>query len=156
MTDRAFGILAGILSLLFILVAVPSISGDWQSGADARYFTVGPRLFPYIAGALTLLFALLLIVKPSARDNGRELREPSARNNVLLAIGIALGYVALLDTLGFTLTSVLALAAFLIGFGNRTWWLIVPIAVALPVAVRFMFLKGFSLELPLGTLGMPF
>lgn len=156
MSDRAFGVLAGILSVLFLAVAVPSISGDWQTGAGARYFTVGPRLFPYIAGALTLLFAVLLVVKPTMRDNASELRDPAARNNVLLAMAIALGYVALLGVLGFTLTSFLALFAFLVGFGNRNWLLIVPLCVVLPIAVRFMFLKGFALELPAGVLGLPF
>lgn len=156
MTDRAFGIVAAILSFLFLAVAVPSITGDWQRGADARYFTVGPRFFPYIAGSLTLLFAVLLAIYPSNKGSNGALHDRAARNNVLLAMAITLAYVILLGVLGFTLTSVLALATFLIGYGERRWYFVAPIAVLMPVAIRYMFFRGFALELPLGYLGIPF
>lgn len=155
-TDRIFGIAASILSLLFLTIAVPGISGDWQSGADARYFTVGPRFFPYIAGSLTLVFGILIALSPPGQNKINAIKDPKARNNVLLALGLAFGYVALLEVLGFTPATVLALTAFFLSFDERRWYLIVPIAVGVPLVTKYAFMKAFMLELPPGLLELPF
>lgn len=155
-TDRYFGIGAAILSLLFLTVAVPSISGDWQSGAEARYFTVGPRLFPYIAGTLTLIFGLLIALKPEGNNKFIAVSDPEKRNNFLRALGISVAYVALLDVLGFVIATILALIVFFLSFGEYRWGLILPIAIGVPVLTKLFFLKVFIMELPTGIEGMPF
>lgn len=155
MTDRYFGIVAGVLSLLFLLVAVPSITGDWQSGPDARYFTVGPRLFPYIAGTLTLVFAIAIALRPVPDSSLQLFNSSEARMRALMALGIALGFVMLLDVLGFVLAGVLALVAFLIGFGERSWYIILPLGVGIPILVKLIFIYAFALELPTGLVALP-
>lgn len=154
--DRLFGATAACLALLFLIVAVPSISGDWQQGADARYFTVGPRLFPYVAGGLTLLFSVLIALRPDGRNRIATLGAPGLRRNVAVAVGVAVGYVALLDVLGFVAASALALAAFFLGFGERRWLVVLPMALVVPVVVKTVFLEMFMLELPSGMLDLPF
>ena len=155
MTDRLFGIVAGVLSLLFLLVAVPSIAGDWQSGPDARYFTVGPRLFPYIAGGLTLIFSIGIALRAAPDSRLKLFNSFEGRINVLMALAIALLFVVLLNVLGFVVSGVLALIAFLIGFGERRWYVVLPLGVGVPVFVKLVFTHAFALELPSGLIELP-
>lgn len=155
-TDRIFGLTVAGLSLLFITVAVPGIVVEWETGAGAGYYTVSPRLFPLVAGALCLVFGLLIALKPDGRNLLGVLKHAPARRYVGLTIGIATGYAIALGLLGFVLSSVLALIAFFIGFGERRWFLIAVLAVGVPLIIEYAFARLFLLELPAGRLGLPF
>jgi len=155
-TDRIFGTVSAVLALLFVFLAVPSITGDWQQGQEARYFTVGPRMFPYIAGILVAFFAILIVIKPDGDHKIGNLRDPGAARNVAVSIGLAAVYVALLEPLGFIVASTLALFAFFVGFHERRWLLIVPISLIIPVAIAAMFSTFFRVTLPPGIFALPF
>jgi putative tricarboxylic transport membrane protein len=155
-TDRIFGAASAVLALLFIVFAVPSITGDWQQGQEARYFTVGPRLFPYIAGILVGVFAALIALRPDGENNIAGVRAPGALRNVSIAIGLSLLFVILLEPLGFIVASALALFGFLVGFRERRWTLIVPIALIAPMAIAAMFSVFFRVTLPTGIFALPF
>jgi len=155
-TDRIFGTVSAVLALLFVLIAVPSITGDWQQGQEARYFTVGPRLFPNIAGVLVGLFAVLIALKPDGDNKVGNLRDLGALRNVAMSIGLALIYVILLEPLGFIVASALALLAFFLGFRERRWALILPISLIVPLAIAAMFSEFFRVMLPPGIFALPF
>lgn len=155
-TDRIFGSVSALLGLLFVFLAVPSITGDWQQGEQARYFTVGPRLFPYISGTLVTIFAVLIVLKPDGVHKLNDFLQPGAARKALFAIALAFAYVALLEPVGFIVASVLALFTFFIGFGERRWKLIVPIAVVVPIAVSAMFAGFFKVALPPGIFAISF
>jgi putative tricarboxylic transport membrane protein len=151
--DRIFGLVSALLALLFVTIAVPGISGDW--GQDADYYTVGPRFFPYVAGSLLLVFAILIAVVPDGGSRIATLRAPGVARNVAAAMAIAIAYVALLDILGFTIATVLALIAFCLSFGERRWYVVLPLALIVAVATQQAFLELFMLELPAGRLDWP-
>ncbi len=155
-TDRIFGCASALLGLLFVFLAVPSITGDWQQGEQARYFTVGPRLFPYISGILVTIFAVLIVFKPDGGNKIADLLQPGAAKWAVFAIALAFVYVVLLEPLGFVIASVLALFTFFIGFGERRWTLIVPIALLVPMAVSAMFAGFFKVALPPGLFAISF
>ena len=148
--DRIFGVGVCVLALLFLALAVPSIPDDWQKTAGNEYFTVGPELFPYIAGGICLLMGALIVVHPADGHRLGRLRDPMARRRVLYALVLSFGYAALLNVLGFTLTSILALFLFFVIFGERRWLIVVPMAVLVPVVTKLVFYKFFMLELPPG------
>lgn len=152
--DRIFGASVCILALLFLTLAVPSIPDDWQHSAEA-YYSVGPRFFPYIAGALCLLLGIGVIVHPEGHNKMSGLRDGKARGRVLSSLGLTLGYVALLDVIGFTLATIVTLVLFFTVFGERRWYVIVPMAVGVAVVTKFTFLKFFMLELPAGLFDLP-
>ncbi len=152
--DRIFGASVCILALLFLTLAVPSIPDDWQHSAEA-YYSVGPRFFPYIAGALCLLLGIGVIVHPEGHNKLSGLRDRKARGRVLASLGLTLGYVALLDVIGFTLATIVTLVLFFTVFGERRWSVIVPMAVGVAVITKFVFLKFFLLELPAGLFDLP-
>lgn len=154
--DRIFGLTVATLALLFITVSVPAIEVEWESGPGVGYYTVSPRFFPYAAGALCLLFGGWVALKPDGLDLSSVFKRPSTRRNVGLMVGIALAYVAALDLLGFTLSSVLALVAYFVGFGERRWTLIAGLAVGVPVVIAYAFARFCLLDLPAGRLGLPF
>ena len=155
-TDRIFGCASALLGLLFVFLAVPSITGDWQQGEQARYFTVGPRLFPYISGILVTIFAVLIAIKPDGINKMDDFLQPGAARKALFAIALAFVYVVLLDSLGFVIASVLALFTFFLGFGERRWKMIVPIAVIVPIAISAMFAGFFKVALPPGLFAISF
>lgn len=152
--DRVFGATVCILALLFLTLAVPSIPDDWQHTAGT-YYSVGPRMFPYIAGVLCLLLGLGVVVHPEGHNKLSGLRDHKARGRVAASLLLTLGYVALLDVAGFTLSTIAALALFFTMFGERRWYIIVPMAVGVAVITKFVFLKFFLLELPVGLFDLP-
>ena len=79
-----------------------------------------------------------------------RLADAGARRRVFFTLLLSFGYAGLLSILGFTITSVLALAAFFIVFGERRWRIVVPMAVLVPVLTKQVFLHFFMLELPAG------
>ena len=148
--DRIFGACVCVLALLFLTLAVPSISDDWKSAAGTEYFVVGPHLFPNIAGGLCLVMGLLIVLHPRDSHKLARLRDAKVRRNVLLTVALSLGYAALLNILGFTLTTVLALSVFFVVFGEHRWFVVAPMAVVVPVVTKLVFLRFFMLELPPG------
>ena len=146
--DRLFGAGVCVLALLFLVFAVPTIPDDWQKTAGNEYFVVGPELFPYIAGSICLLMGALIVLRPIDNHKLGRLADAGARRRVLLALVLSFGYAGLLDLFGFTLTSIVALAAFFIIFGERRWTIVVPMAVLVPVVTKQVFLRFFMLELP--------
>jgi len=156
MSDRLFGGVVTILSLLFLVFAVPSIGNEWQSGPGARYFSVGPELFPNIAGGLTLFLGALIFLTAPADAKLDLLSTSDGRRSVAVAIGIIFGFVVLLEPLGFVLSGTLALLAFLLWFGERRALVAIPISVLVPLFVYLIFLKGFALELPVGVMPIEF
>ena len=148
--DRYFGVAVCALALLFLFVAVPSIPDDWQKTSGNEYFTVGPELFPYIAGGLCLLMGMLIVYRPTASHKLRRLADQATRRRVVYSLLLSFGYAGLLDVLGFTITSIIALLAFFLVFGERRWTIILPMAILVPILTKQVFLRFFMLELPSG------
>src|SRR3546814_14481036 len=119
LVDRVFGAAVCALALAFLIAGVPTISDEWERAAGAQYFTVGPRLFPYLAGSLCLLFGLLIAVRPRPGEPSAFLVDGGARRRVLLLALLTVGYAALLNVLGFVQAGLAAMARFRVGFGVR-------------------------------------
>lgn len=155
--DRAFGAVVCALSLALLIFGVPTISNDWMSAAGAQYFTVGPRLFPYVAGSLCLLFgALIALSRRPAGDMGAFLSDPGVRRRTLGLAALSVAYVALLDVLGFVPASSLAMAVLMLAFGVRRWLLVLPVALLAPWLTALAFEHVLGLRLPEGIVPVPF
>lgn len=152
--DRIFGAAVCILALLFLILAVPTIPDDWQHSAGT-YYSVGPRLFPMIAGILCVLLGVGVIVHPEGHNKVSALRDRKALGRVIASLALTLGYTALLGVIGFTLATFIALVLFCVVFGERRWFVVLPMAVGVAVITKFIFLKFFLLELPTGLFDLP-
>lgn len=140
----------------------------------------GPRAFPLILGMVLLLGGLIELastwrgrrsevhqdndrpaskakaVDPMADIPGAEAAAtpPSSRDAliVLVAVGV---YVAALGWLGFSLSTVLLVMGLMLRLGAR-WLTAALTAVGLVVVVQLLFVQLFRVQLPVGTLGLPF
>lgn len=153
--DRIFGAAVCILALLFLTLAVPSIPDDWQKAASSSYYTVGPQMFPYIAGTLCLVLGLGVIIHPEGHNKISALRDRKARWRVAQSLSLTVAYIIFLDLIGFTLSTVITLILFFTVFGERRWYVILPMAIGVAVFTKFTFLKFFMLELPTGMFDLP-
>lgn len=153
--DRAFGIAVVVLSLAFVLFGVPTISEEWRQSGTTRYFTMGPRFYPYVAGFLCLLFGALIAIRPQVSLPDMIDLRSDARWRVPALIVIAFGYVGLIQIFGFVLASAAMLAIALVIFGVRQWYILLPVVILAPLAVKFLFLRAFSLVLPGGMFELP-
>jgi Tripartite tricarboxylate transporter TctB family len=145
--DRLFGIAVCLLALAFVTLAVPSI----DAGEATAYYTVGPHLFPYLAGVLVLVLGALVAARPQHElPNMAGVRKAAGRRQVGALILLMLSYVAGVPLLGFTAASTAVLLLFLILFGERRWSVIAPLVLLGPLFVEFVFLRAFGLSLPDG------
>ncbi|OGB93044.1 MAG: hypothetical protein A2Z31_10660, partial [candidate division NC10 bacterium RBG_16_65_8] len=116
---------------------------------------VGPRLFPTLAGLFCALMGLLLALFPEGRNNLAGLATRDSRRNVGWLLALSVGYVATLQGLGFLLGTAAALVLYLLAFGERRWWVILVIAVPVPLLIEAAFVRLLLLELPTGLLSLP-
>jgi len=150
--DRLFGGAVCVLAVAFLLAGVPTISDDWERAAGSKYFTVGPELFPYVAGGLCLAFGALILLRPQRGEPSVFLTDAPARRRVVLLALLTVGYAASLDILGFAVAGMLAMTVFMVGFGMRRWIVVLPVAVLLPLLTTVAFERLLQLRLPAGIL----
>ena len=147
--DRALGATLAVLAALFLLFGVGTIPDDWQTQTGAQFFVVGPGLFPYIAGILVLLLALLLVVRPDGRHAVHELKEePCAGVRVAALLLICGGYILLIDLAGFRIATSAMIASFLLTFGLRRPLPIAGFALGVALGVAFVFERLFGISMP--------
>jgi len=113
--DRAFGATVCALSLAFLIFGVPTISDDWMRAAGAQYFTVGPRLFPYLAGGCCLLLGLWIALgRRPAGAAGAFLSDGGVRRRTIGLAALCVGYAALLEPLGFVPSTSVSMILFIL------------------------------------------
>jgi putative tricarboxylic transport membrane protein len=118
---------------------------------------VGPGLFPTLVGAGLALLGLALVV--AARGRAADVagqavpwtRHPHLVRNFVLVIADLIFYAVAVDGLGFLVTSILFLTVLLVAFGVRRG-LILPVAVAVTLAVHVGFYTVLRVPLPWGVL----
>lgn len=148
-SDTVTGALALIVGAVVFLVAqtFPPMPGQ----------PVGPSRFPSILGLGLVGLGLVLIF--SARGRPREplieaaewLGRPRMVANFATVVGAVLFYALVVNTLGFILTATVFLAVLMLGFGVRRT-AIVPLALAVVLAVHFGFYTLLHVPLPWGLL----
>ena len=147
-----------IAALLFVvlgivlLVIIPHqvdrptlLFGRAPSGLDPDLF---PRL---VAGGLILLGVWYFFV-------GREMTDASAFHeldreaviNVLVTLAVLTAYALLMTRIGFTVSSVLVIAALSTFYGNRSIVLGLIFSVGVPVAIFYTFTRLLGVSLPTG------
>lgn len=148
--DILSGLLLAALGVALLIYArsLPPIPGQ----------NVGPGFFPgavaigLIAAGLTLAFATL-----RNRAGGAWLafddwvRSPRRLLAFAITVGSVALYVALAGRLGYFLTAPLVLGVILAAF-RVPWVAIVPVAVAVPALIHYIFYSVLKVPLPWGVL----
>lgn len=145
--DRLIGLFGCVFSICFLIWGVSTISNDWRVGVDAEYVSIGPRFFPYLSGALSLIFSALLLVfgRPAQPDEATS----GVPVSVIGLVGLLLIYGVALTYLGFLPSSVVFMTVIMLLYGRRKWWIALPASVV----AAYVIVLGFgqlSLNLPQG------
>lgn len=126
-------------------------------------------VMPKIYGAAVLLLSAVLIFRgirglkmssaPDPQEDAQTGRKFPVEPEILLTFLLLVVYVALLQTVGFVIMSIL----FVLGLSTillpaekrctRSYLTILAVAVIFTVAIAAIFVKGFHLTLPMGLLG---
>ncbi|RDD72052.1 MULTISPECIES: tripartite tricarboxylate transporter TctB family protein [Paracoccus] len=101
-----------VVALICIAVAGLYLSASLGIAQGSFGDPLGPRAFPQILGALLILFSIITLVQPSARQ------APATPLATLVAIAICaalvLGFILLLPVVGYAATSFLLFLGFLL------------------------------------------
>lgn len=155
--DRIFGAAVSLAAAAFLVVLVPGIEVPLHAAAAAGEFLVGPRFFPYLAGALCLVLGGILAVAPgrSAPAAGPP-GGGAGLMNVALFMAVAIAYPLAWQPLGFILASSAALLVLLLLFGARSVPVILGVVVLVPLGLAYLFQGLMNIVLPEGPLGLRF
>lgn len=135
MTDRIVGLLILVISIAVIVVA---------RGYEAGFGDpLGPAVFPQMVASLAAILSLGMIFRP---DPDPDWHMGSSRIKQLATLGVLIGYVILLEPLGFPLSTTIATALLAALFGAGLWK---ATATGLCVGVSLYLIFDSVLGLPL-------
>jgi putative tricarboxylic transport membrane protein len=117
---------------------------------------IGPSFFPTIVGLLLAALGVALVASPGrgpAAEPATASPAPSARMraNFAAVVAVLLFYALAVDWLGFFITGTAFLATLMLMFGVRGRW-ILPVSVAVTVALHYGFYTVLRVPLPWGLL----
>ncbi|MCY3822452.1 MAG: tripartite tricarboxylate transporter TctB family protein [Nitrospinae bacterium] len=137
---------AGLALFMPYLIASGGIS------AAQDFLRLTPVFFPRLA--FTVLAALCAFYLLNAWREGRYVRSAENPDEVVrfqrgvLMIVIVAAYSLLVSALGYGLSTLLMAAAVIWYLGIRQIWIIAPVAVLMPIVVRFIFERLLLISLP--------
>lgn len=139
-SDRIFG-------LVVLMVALAYIASATQIQSSFLADPVGPRAFPMLIGAVAVISALYLMIRPDPDPNWPPLRTFGA---LLVAVIVLVGYAYSLKPLGFLIPTAVAAAVLSYQISPRAR----PAAIA-GVALSITLYALFNLALGLSLVGFP-
>ena len=155
-------------AILFVLSAV-----YFTMALDIKQYNAGQPgiitsdFIPKVYGVAVMVLSAILIfrgLREARRSSGTGAEQAAGRRfpiqpEIPLVFLLLIAYVALLSTVGFVIMSILfvvGLSCVLLPKDKRsvkTYVLILGVAVVFTVLITLIFIKGFSLTLPMGILG---
>lgn len=132
-----------LLGLVVILVALAYIASAFQIQTSFLSDPVGSKTFPLIVGGVTLLSALVIVVRPDPDPEW-----PDARTFLHLGIALAvlIAYAYALKPLGFLLPTALAAGILSYQITPRLWPSVLT-GVGLSAGLYILFKYGLELGL---------
>ena len=141
-----------VAALIFLAVVVAYGWGGSQLTAALQGDVIGPAFFPRILTVLGLALGVLLFVQGRAREAKDASERPGSDISALVPAAMLLGYVLVLEWLGFPVATVLFLAFAFRYLGHPSWIGATGYAVVITTAVFALFQYALDLKLPLGIL----
>lgn len=139
------------LLVIFVLVPVGVVEPR-----TVKFVALSPSFYPRIVAICLCVLggAVLLngLIKRSVVVDDEAAAHPHATARTIAFFGILVFLALTVEKLGFVLAGVIAIFAAMALAGERRWWLIGLIAVALPLLLHFFFLKIASVPIPAGVL----
>lgn len=119
------------------------------------YLAVSAAFFPTIVAAVMIVCSLFMLIKAIIKPKQYEALTPEMKRGYLrglLTILVSFLYVLAFKPVGYILSSMLAVFALMVIFGNRKWLLMCIITIVFPVLLYVAFRYGLNIKLPVGIL----
>ena len=151
------GTLAAIVFAVGVLLFIkaPDLVRGWAfSIPGTTDVALEPAFFPRLASLLLAASALLLMATIPLRSDALPAVGTSAiaYGRVCLGLGGIMAYLFAVITLGFVVSTVVFVTAASVVGGYRNLLVIVPVSIAVAVALRLVFRFGLHVGLPEGLL----
>lgn len=148
--------MAGIIAGLMLAIAGALVAWSTsQMRVPPMHAKVGPQVFPYFAAAALAFLGFCFIIQ--ALRNGPDRLGADTDHTEWQSLGfIIAGFaieIALIQPLGFIVSSALLFVCVSMGFGSRNYLRDVVVALLLSSAAYFTFTRLLNLQLPAGVLG---
>jgi putative tricarboxylic transport membrane protein len=140
-------ILAGLL-LIFIGSGAMIGAIDLKIGTPTE---PQPGFFPFLSGTIILVFSLVILLqgcfgRSKNKESFGEVRRPA------MLVGILILFVAILEPVGFIITSLIAIALVLLVMGVRSWQALLVSSFAFSIGTFVLFDRLLGIALPAGIL----
>ncbi len=123
---------------------------------NVRYAALSPSYYPKIIAFVLLILGVVIIIQSYFRFGKKWGDEYTLHakgfHRTSLFIATLIIYAGTLNILGFVLGSSLALFVSMTIAGERNYWIILGIALILPMALYLFFLKIARIPIPTGIL----
>ncbi len=119
------------------------------------YLEVSASFFPTLVASVMIICSLSMLVKAIVKPKIYEPITPEKKRGLLrgiLTILVCLLYVLAFKPLGYIPSSMLAVFAVMIIFGNRRWPVIIAVTIIFPILLYAAFRYGLKIKLPVGIL----
>jgi putative tricarboxylic transport membrane protein len=144
--DRAALVIAAALIVLGAIVA-------WDAsriGGGGAYARIGPQTIPYVI-ALCLGGLGLWTIFEAIRGDFPEREHQEAMPVLWIVAGLLLQLLTI-KFIGFSIATGILFALVARGFGERRFWISIPMGIVISIVVWVIFARGLSLTLPHGPL----
>ncbi len=150
------GALYLLLGLLVVFVMIPI--GIDEPG-NVEFAVLAPSYWPRVICIVLALLGLGMLVRRALevrREDEQDFVSGNSDKLVIWRVGLVIvgtfALYAVLETLGFVLTGVVALALLMLLAGERRPLHIALISLAVPLGLYFFFTKAASIPIPAGIL----
>lgn len=141
-----------VAGALLLALALGALAAGWRLPVGAIR-QPGPGFFPLGLVALLAVLAVALIARGLVRPGvaARDLvPERPALRRVVIMMAALLGYVAIVETTGYVLSTAALLLVLLRGVGGRGWPSTVGVTVLGAVGSWLLFARALRVSLPSG------
>lgn len=141
-----------VVFLLGLALGIYSLVSFYTARVQTKWI-MSPYLFPLLLSVLTILLSVSLFAEgryevAQARSGEVKAKSPLKLKNVLVVVLMGIAYYVLISLIHFIPATIVFLAAMIWFLGERRWWLIAIIAVAMPFILYALFQLALGVRLP--------
>ena len=142
-----------VVFLLGVALGAYSLISFYTARVQTKWI-MSPYLFPLLLSAFSVLLSVSLFAEGRyevSRERDGETPAKSAPlnyKNVLIVVLMGVAYYVLISLIHFIPASMVFLAAMIWFLGERRWWMIAAVAIAMPLILYALFGLGLNVRLP--------
>ena len=143
--DVIVGSFAAVFSIAYTIAA-------WELPSAAIGNPMAPKYFPLVVGAMAIIFSVALLIRGVKKGSVAKKAKTSDKGYWILIAGLmvlCLAYAAILEKIGFIISTILFLGAmlFLVN-GVKGWKTNILTALCFTLGIWYIFEKVFMITLP--------